>query len=531
MRFTRKKASHSSIIQELSEREKEDSLNAAQFTFRQHSNEQHSSSPVSLQGDEAIRQPEPRHLIPLTRFRSVGRSSPDRQHPIHLSASPLVSKAKGGPLPSVKRRSKSVDSEGIAVIAANLANNYISKPNKAWDLPRSDMSKRYESPVTINLGTAQERESLSRDSDEPSQTAAHPGMKNKAHSQGNLLDRDPARPISPEDNLVSALSLSSEEDNSLIASESDSIEISETPESYLDSNYKAVTKMNGNNITYKGTLPNLIPNYDQKQRRKKKISRLLKHARPFKAFSHQYVPNVIEPNVTVVSNNSGNTVVETDQNVQLKTSLRLPLYANSDDTSETDDENDYVDDHSSADDKPKLGRRDKLKRRIKRTTKVVVPHPHLPLHHHLNTVKTSRKQFNKDKPWKSHVDLGFVTEMERKRYESMWISNRFQYLNLLPWWPDNDSENQVKTNHPLPPDGLILGLVVKDIWLRSNLPMNILATIYQMIDFRMDGTLDRKSFIVGMWLIDQCLYGKKLPDRIEPKIWNSVDTYIIEPRR
>ena len=30
-----------------------------------------------------------------------------------------------------------------------------------------------------------------------------------------------------------------------------------------------------------------------------------------------------------------------------------------------------------------------------------------------------------------------------------------------------------------------------------------------------------------MWLIDQCLYGKKLPDEIPDLVWNSVDKMII----
>jgi hypothetical protein len=42
------------------------------------------------------------------------------------------------------------------------------------------------------------------------------------------------------------------------------------------------------------------------------------------------------------------------------------------------------------------------------------------------------------------------------------------------------------------------------------------------VDNNHDGTLDRASFVVGMWLVDQCLYGRKLPPKIDELIWNSV---------
>lgn len=308
-----------------------------------------------------------------------------------------------------------------------------------------------------------------------------------------------------------------------------------------------------------------------------------------------------------------------------------------------------------------------------------------------------KKSFNEDKPWKSHKDAKFMSEQERKRYEGMWVSNRYRYLNMLYWWPVNDikqeieqdsgSESQSNTeeetkslastqysksrtgsqidltktdsysaaksknaddtigdisnttakdinvthdfdqanstiandsiqldnghipkdeeydddsgyisdinndqnprikkvnsrdstvlknvpsrslspmddtilapevirtsspvpfapsqsngNVPIPPpdysdilltlpqDGLILNLVVKDIWERSNLPDDLLRQIYQLVDTRGDGTLDRRSFLVGMWLVDQCLYGRKLPVEVDRQIWNSVDGYVL----
>lgn len=276
-----------------------------------------------------------------------------------------------------------------------------------------------------------------------------------------------------------------------------------------------------------------------------------------------------------------------------------------------------------------------------------------------------KKSFNEDKPWKAHKDAKYLSEAERKRYEGMWVSNRFRYLALLYWWPmedikneneaDNESNSEsievskyipkkhecsdaksdyydggldssnddcigssnaepslvqdksiqeinepstteaadhysnfvnnhfaepnlisygkndtynddMKEDEPivvspiespaktekeeeiipqsspsyletvpdysdimldLPEEGLILNLVVKNIWNRSNLPDEILGQIYDLVDTRGDGTLERKSFIVGMWLVDQCLYGRKLPTELDQQIWDSVDRYVM----
>ena len=55
--------------------------------------------------------------------------------------------------------------------------------------------------------------------------------------------------------------------------------------------------------------------------------------------------------------------------------------------------------------------------------------------------------------------------------------------------------------------------MVKRIWKRSRLPSDTLEKIWNLIDFRRDGTLNKNEFLVGMWLVDQCLYGRKLPKK------------------
>lgn len=170
-----------------------------------------------------------------------------------------------------------------------------------------------------------------------------------------------------------------------------------------------------------------------------------------------------------------------------------------------------------------------------------------------------RKSFNEDKPWKSHVDIGYISERERKRYEGIWVTNRNSYLELLPWWnqplqdEEQEQEQEREMDHEsqhgleeeleeereqesgqgqeqdadIPEDGLMLNLIVMEIWSRSNLSNQLLGQIYDKVDTRHDGTLNRQSFLTGMWLVDQCLYGRKLPKQIDQRVWDSVDKFVI----
>lgn len=65
------------------------------------------------------------------------------------------------------------------------------------------------------------------------------------------------------------------------------------------------------------------------------------------------------------------------------------------------------------------------------------------------------------------------------------------------------------------------GYVIANLWRRSKLPDDTLAKIWSLVDHNHDGTLDRESFIVGTWLVDQCLYGRKLPAQISDDVWSS----------
>ena len=96
-----------------------------------------------------------------------------------------------------------------------------------------------------------------------------------------------------------------------------------------------------------------------------------------------------------------------------------------------------------------------------------------------------------------------VTERERRRYDGLWAANK-------GLWMDANSSNSV------------LNLVVRDIWSRSRLPTDVLAEIWDLVNIHGRDRLQRSEFIVGMWLIDQRLKGRKLPFVVSETVWNSV---------
>lgn len=279
-----------------------------------------------------------------------------------------------------------------------------------------------------------------------------------------------------------------------------------------------------------GGLPNLVPNYSSDMRKKKlvnKFKRKVFGAKP-KNSSSQYEmdANDEEPGQqhqqssmkfkTTLRKTSVGTNPDSDYaksllagNVKYKydpVSDTYDVYGDTDSDSGSDPNQDTLS-------KPR--KRDRIKRKIKKSANKTTHHR--PIH------RTRNQKFNEDKPWKSHTDITFVTDNERKRYESMWVSNRHRHLDLLSWWPPSLDDSTIMNS--LPEDGLILNVIVRDIWKRSNVPSSLLAEIYAKVDSRKDGTLDRKSFIVGMWLVDQCLYGRKLPNVVEQCVWDSVDRY------
>ncbi|KAI1761469.1 hypothetical protein GGR53DRAFT_27010 [Hypoxylon sp. FL1150] len=141
-----------------------------------------------------------------------------------------------------------------------------------------------------------------------------------------------------------------------------------------------------------------------------------------------------------------------------------------------------------------------------------------------------------------------ITARERKRYEGVWASNR----GLLLASPSSSdpvahphTDNTYFNSHPHahPPrqqqqpatkrqqdkhreaekanEQLVVNVVVRDIWARSRLPFDELAEVWELVDRKGVGALDRAEFVVGMWLIDQRLRGRKIPQKVGESVWGS----------
>lgn len=124
--------------------------------------------------------------------------------------------------------------------------------------------------------------------------------------------------------------------------------------------------------------------------------------------------------------------------------------------------------------------------------------------------KKRRSHFMKKHPNKHHEGdrkrwRDTVSERERKRYEGVWAANK----NIL--LPTSD-----------PPSDTVCNVVVRDIWQRSRLPDEVLEEVWELVDTKSGGALAKEEFVVGMWLIDQRLKGRKLPVKVSQSVWESV---------
>ena len=110
-----------------------------------------------------------------------------------------------------------------------------------------------------------------------------------------------------------------------------------------------------------------------------------------------------------------------------------------------------------------------------------------------------------------------MTERERKRYEGVWAANK----GLYTYWPT--THETFGTTAGIPHDSSkILNLVVREVWERSCLPKVILEEVWDLVAQEEASSLHRDEFVVGLWLIDQSLKGRKLPATVSPHVWNSV---------
>lgn len=126
-----------------------------------------------------------------------------------------------------------------------------------------------------------------------------------------------------------------------------------------------------------------------------------------------------------------------------------------------------------------------------------------------------------------------VTEREKKRYEAVWASNRGKFLvDLL----QQQLGAATSSNRRLPPvrnesyeaaSEHVANVVVRDIWSRSRLPEAELAEVWDLVYGHgprgplVHAALSKQEFVVGMWLVDQRLRGRKIPPRVSESVWDS----------
>ena len=130
-----------------------------------------------------------------------------------------------------------------------------------------------------------------------------------------------------------------------------------------------------------------------------------------------------------------------------------------------------------------------------------------------------------------------ITERERKRYEAVWASNRGLFLVPAPGstaQASSDPEHRgggataVRDRSHEELSEHVASVVVRDIWSRSRLPGPELAEVWDLVyglgqegGPRVRAALGKSEFVVGTWLIDQRLRGRKIPPRVSDSVWSS----------
>ncbi|KAJ3941478.1 Increased rDNA silencing protein [Colletotrichum fioriniae] len=114
-----------------------------------------------------------------------------------------------------------------------------------------------------------------------------------------------------------------------------------------------------------------------------------------------------------------------------------------------------------------------------------------------------------------------ITVRERRRYEAVWASNRG--VLLVDSASTTGLTIQSLGGAPLPHDAAdcVVDVVAREVWRRSRLPQEELAEVWDAVDRSHRGMLGKAEFVVGLWLIDQRLRGRKIPARVSASVWDS----------
>jgi hypothetical protein len=129
-------------------------------------------------------------------------------------------------------------------------------------------------------------------------------------------------------------------------------------------------------------------------------------------------------------------------------------------------------------------------------------------HNHLIRKAPNKHHEGSRQRWRDEVP-----EAARKRYEGVWAANKGYLLPSIA----SATQPAFQAN-----SDIVVNVVVRDIWSRSRLPQDVLEEVWELVDRKHAGVLFRDEFVVGMWLIDQRLKGRKLPGKVGESVWDSV---------
>lgn len=118
-----------------------------------------------------------------------------------------------------------------------------------------------------------------------------------------------------------------------------------------------------------------------------------------------------------------------------------------------------------------------------------------------------------------------IRPRERKRYEALWASNRGILLTDTRMMSPATS---ISSDLDRDVSQCVANLVVREVWKRSRLPLDELAEIWDLVDRGRAGMLSRAEFVVGTWLVDQRLKGRKVPAKVTDSVWGSANGVMVK---
>lgn len=125
------------------------------------------------------------------------------------------------------------------------------------------------------------------------------------------------------------------------------------------------------------------------------------------------------------------------------------------------------------------------------STPAAEPYTYMTHKPHATLRKTHKEEIGKF--WK-HGKVQPIPSGDRKRYDGLWAGNKGLLFEGFPQYKED-----------------VANLIVRDIWSRSRLQPEILSDIYDLVDREEKGRLTRDEFVVGTWLVDHSLRGRRLP--------------------